>query len=327
MLSLELERKEAASERATTILAIEEPEAHLHPHLQRLVFRDFLRRDNPVLLTTHSPHIASVAPLASILLLRQDQTKMATVGVSTHEAELSPQNIEDLERYLDATRAEMLFAKRVILVEGPSEMFLLPAFALKFATPLDEYGVTICSVLGTDFVPYVRLLGEKGLRTPFVVVTDGDWFEAANGETLSRGYRRSIEILKAGASSGLPEAEVSLKDRKWADIDKVIARNGVFVGNRTLEVDLFNSGYGPEMITTFKELGAPAQMVERTKTLSQGPVPINPDMEKQLLNDIEQIGKGRFSQRLASKIDKERCPQYKKLALTHVVKEQLKYDG
>lgn len=71
LLAIELERKEAASERATTILAIEEPEAHLHPHLQRLVFRDFLRRESPVILTTHSPHIASVAPLRSIMLLRE----------------------------------------------------------------------------------------------------------------------------------------------------------------------------------------------------------------------------------------------------------------
>ena len=103
LLAIELERKEAAAERATTILAIEEPEAHLHPHLQRLVFRDFLRRESPVLLTTHSPHIASVAPLSSIVLLRNNQNGQGSIGRSTLEAGLLDQEVDDLQRYMDAT--------------------------------------------------------------------------------------------------------------------------------------------------------------------------------------------------------------------------------
>ena len=128
LLAIELEEKQKSSERATTILGIEEPEAHLHPHLQRLLFRDFLRREAPVILTTHSPHVASVAPLPSILLLRDGGQSNGSDGKSVMTAGLGAQEIADLERYLDATRAELLFAKGIIFVEGAAELFLIPAY-------------------------------------------------------------------------------------------------------------------------------------------------------------------------------------------------------
>ena len=193
LLAIELEEKEKSSERAATILGIEEPEAHLHPHLQRLLFRDFLRREAPVILTTHSPHVASVAPLTSILLLRDGGPSYGSDGKSTLAAGLDGQEIADLERYLDATRAELLFAKGIIFVEGAAELFLVPAYAATLGYPLDEFGITVCSVHGTDFVPYAKLVGRKGLSIPFVAVTDGDWRES-RGERLSSGLRRGIPI-------------------------------------------------------------------------------------------------------------------------------------
>ena len=81
-----------------------------------------------MILTTHSPHIASVAPLTSLLLLRE-QANVGTKGYSTASAEFTGDDVEDLERYLDVTRAELVFARGVILVEGDAERFLVPTFA------------------------------------------------------------------------------------------------------------------------------------------------------------------------------------------------------
>ena len=318
LLAIELEEKQKSSERATTILGIEEPEAHLHPHLQRLLFRDFLRREAPVILTTHSPHVASVAPLPSILLLRDGGQSNGSDGKSMMTAGLGAQEIADLERYLDATRAELLFAKGIIFVEGAAELFLIPAYADALGYPLDEYGITVCSVHGTDFVPYAKLVGSKGLSIPFVVVTDGDWTES-EGERVSRGLARGGLISREASLGDVEALREAFQQRDWDSLYKLLGKAGVFVGQHTLEIDLLNCGLGHRIYESFEELGASDVWLKQFKDLVDTSSEVSGDDSQVVLRRIERIGKGRFAQRLAEKVTNKPCPAYIEAAIQHIV--------
>lgn len=319
--ALQLDQQVIEGERSHTFLAIEEPEAHLHPHVQRRVYRTFLRprhavpppdvegaqtaSETTILLTTHSPNIVSVSPVHSLVLLRKTADLTSTEGVSTASLELDAAEADDIERYLDVTRGEVLFAKGVLLVEGEAEQYMLPVLAELNGYKLDELGITVCSVGGTHFLTYLKFLGPNGLNIPCAVVTDADPDVQTTG--LAR-VRKLVEFLAPDELEGLTAA------------DEVIAlgnQHGLFLTDDTFEVALFRAGRHGSFARTMTELSA--SQIAKTRAAAWKANPTTLDVDK-MLKDVDAIGKGRFAQRWAQHISRAKsqgCP--------HSVSEALEY--
>ena len=170
--------------KAFSVLSIEEPEAHLHPQMQ-YQFLEFLRNNisdkhvKQVFVTSHSPSLVASVKLDELCCLQNNVEGEIKVYSPKKIFGTDVKAKEYIQRYLDATRADMLFAGGVILVEGITEQILLPVFARL----LDMYGkwlkkhIVVINTGGRYFDNFLKMydsLNPEALALKVACITDRD---------------------------------------------------------------------------------------------------------------------------------------------------------
>lgn len=278
-------RKE--KDKVANFLLIEEPEAHIHTHIQRALFDKLNYADTQIIYSTHSTYISEVSNISSMNILGKyrnySEVYQPFVGLNEEE-------IMKAQRFLDAIRSNLLFAKSVILIEGDAEEILIPIMIKQaLGVSLDELGISLINVRSTGFENLACLFHNHRIKKRCAIITD----------------------LDTSITGGKTEASKRGKTRK-EKLDALKRRNkwiGVFYAAHTFEIDFLEADNREEVLSTIEDVYVNKEAIKRsmediksTDIMMYG---------NRILTMADYMGKGWYAILLSNYIDSSTCiPNY-----------------
>lgn len=276
-------------------LLIEEPEAHLHTHVQKTLFDRIGYTRAQIIYTTHSTHISEVSNIKCVNILGRNGTACEAFHPS---AGLSPDEVGNVQRYLDAVRSNLLFAKSVLLVEGDAEEILIPLMVKKvLGVSLDELGISLINIGSTGFANVSVLFHGSRVRRRCSIITDLDAafmsthpLPGDDAETL----KFKSKLLGAQTSGAARKVKLNAQAVGNAWLRPFYAAN-------TFEVDFVACGNAEKVVASVNDVYTqPATRAQSITELRSGDLP---QFGKRVLTMANHEGKGWFAILLGKQLD------------------------
>ena len=229
-----------------TFFAFEEPEAHLHPHVQRHIFNEIKDLGNQIFITTHSTFIADQADVHDIVLIRKKGSECIIKQIPKEDpvnkgTPFLPTDWEmTIKRYIEGDNSEIYFARCILLVEGDSEKYALPIIAKSLGINFDALGISLVAVNSHDFSPFLRICSPYAFDIPWVILTDNDAKIKVGNQIENTGY------LPIGTINKIKSNEIELS--------KALVANNCTVIPGNFEKFLLNKGFRKEYLQAIEEI-------------------------------------------------------------------------
>lgn len=285
------------------IMIVEEPEAHIHTHIQRTLFENLNIKDKytQVIMTTHSTHLSEVSNIAkmNVLMRRGNQALVMRPTNRLQEFAEGSFGISDLsieqciERYLDAKRSVLLFSKAVILVEGDGEELLIPSLVKqRFGVSLDELGIGLINIGSVAFEYVACIFSDERIQRRCAIVTDLD-------AVVENAEKCSEKAAQLGANRK-QRIDNLFWENTWV--------NGFFAPH-TLEIDFYNLENNRKHIRKFINQHYKKQTPKNKHIANMSAS--EADRYDTVLTVVKKLGKGWHAILLANDIDRTiQIPEY-----------------
>lgn len=298
-------------------ILIEEPEAHIHTHIQKTLFENLNYDNTQIIYSTHSTHISDVSKISNMNILAKKKNYVESYQPSN---ELSPEKIIKLERYLDAVRSNLLFAKGVILVEGDAEAILIPTLIKKvLGISLDELGISLINIGSTGFENVAEIFHNDRIRRKCAIITDLDsaianMDIAQEDSDTDKAYKTKMQNSHKKGEERKVRLDAFVHENVWLK---------VFYAIHTFEVDFILNGNIEEAKKLCDEVYTDVSTIRDSKNaIESSNVAI---YGKRILTMADNKGKGWLAIMLSNIVDiNTKIPQYILEALLFVNPLQMK---
>lgn len=214
----------------SVFLAIEEPEAHLHPHLQRQLianlkliqkkFKDKFEIDIQFIITSHSSNILKKIEYKELRILRKNRESFSecidipdTILDNILDEILSDQKDDIIKRKrkrqplisifskIFSFYPEIFFSKIVILGEGQTEEGAIPVFASTLNSDFDNFGISYLNTEGEGNIKYYTEI-LNAFSIPYLYVKDRE--KGQNVVGLENAYITERKAFEAEILENVP---------------------------------------------------------------------------------------------------------------------------
>ena len=292
-----------------TIVALEEPENHIAPHLLgKLVgnLRNIAGKSNAqAIMTSHSPAIVKRVDPENLRYFRMDKDLLASKVRSITLPE--KESAQDQYKYIkEAVRAypELYFAKLVILGEGDSEEIILPKYWEALNGSVDVGGISIVPLGGRHVNHFWRLLND--LQIPHITLLDLDREREGGGwgrikyvlkQLLANGYDKNVLL---STKSGVLTDEQLDGMSEW-DVSDVVSMQAWLNW-----LEQYNIFFSAPLDIDFMMLEQMESEYKNSLDTTEGPrleVTVNEEKKRILIQTIE--GTGDYSTEYETRIKKD----------------------